>query len=189
MVLKLPDVVTDVYQVLDWASTVPKLIRTDSHRRYQFRQFYFFHQYGSDNRIKAGILIVSGGNSDKLTRHSFLLRRQYKLSSVDYEKNQEAYFKYLSEVAEKGFENVTALKSSYLTDPMTFSSYLRGRPLLMINAMWDEMIPKESTLDLWESCGRPPIKWYPATHASIWAWYPVIGQRISEFLISVYNQK
>jgi hypothetical protein len=138
-----------------------------------------------DQRIKAGILIESGGNSDKITRHSLLLRRQYKYNEKEFSLNQDSYTQYLAEVTDKGFENVIAGKSSYLTDPLTFSTYLRDRPLMMLNALFDEMIPRVATLDLWEACGRPPIKWYPATHASIWLWYPFIGPAISGFLKTV----
>jgi hypothetical protein len=88
----------------------------------------------------------------------------------------------LSEVAAKGFENATADKNSYLTDPLTFASYLQGRPILMLNAQWDEIIPRVATVDLWKACGKPSIAWYPATHSSIWVWYPWLGRRISGFL-------
>jgi len=44
-------------------------------------------------------------------------------------------------------ENVTPVRKSFLTDPMTFAHLLQQRPLLMINALWDEFIPKEATLD------------------------------------------
>jgi hypothetical protein len=59
---------------------------------------------------------------------------------------------------------------------------------MMLNALWDEMIPRVATIDLWEAYGKPIIKWYPATHASIWLWYPLMGPRIAGFLKSVYQQ-
>jgi dienelactone hydrolase len=180
--------VTDVYQVLDWAGTRPELdLDKIAVVGISFGSFISSISMALDNRIKAGVLIVSGGNSDKITKHSLLLRRQYKHNHLDFQQNQESYFQYLSEVAERGFDNVAARKSSYLTDPMTFASYIKNKPLLMINALWDEIIPKVATLDLWEACGRPTIKWYPATHASIWAWYPLIGPQIAAFLLSAYG--
>jgi fermentation-respiration switch protein FrsA (DUF1100 family) len=51
---------------------------------------------------------------------------------------------------------------------MTFAPYLRERPILMINALWDEFIPRQATLDFWKACGKPDIKWFPAAHATIW---------------------
>ncbi|MEE8419882.1 MAG: hypothetical protein V3R92_00310 [Dehalococcoidales bacterium] len=62
-------------------------------------------------------------------------------------------------------------------------------PVLMLNASWDEYIPKESTLDFREACGKPPITWFPATHATIWLWYPLIRRNITRFLRSTLEMR
>jgi hypothetical protein len=90
--------------------------------------------------------------------------------------------KYLEEAEAKGLENVTPPEESFWIDPMTFAHRLKGRPVLMINARWDGAIPKEATLDFWEAAGRPPIHWFPATHPTIWLWYPFIRAKIFGFL-------
>ncbi len=181
--------VTDVCQVLDWINTRPEIIQDRiGIVGISFGSFISAISMALDKRIKAGILIESGGNSDKITRHSLLLRHQYKVDTAKYNRNQECYAQYLTEVSEKGFENVSAGQSSYLTDPMTFAVYLQKRPLLMVNALFDEMIPRVATVDLWQSVGKPPIKWYPATHASIWVWYPLIGHQLSHFLESTFGK-
>ena len=140
-----------------------------------------------DKRIKAGVLIVTGGNSIKIANRSLLLRLQYKRHKSEYMRNQQAYDRYLQEVDKIGFENVVTDNTGYLSDPLTFAGYLKGRPLLMLNAHFDEIIPKVSTLELWNGCGRPPITWYPATHSTIWVWYPLIGRRISKFLRKAFR--
>jgi cephalosporin-C deacetylase-like acetyl esterase len=181
--------VTDVRQVLDWAATRPEIIQDQiSIAGISFGSFISSIAMGLDNRIKAGVLIVSGGNTDKLTRHSLLLRWQYKHSRAEYLQNQQTYAKYLDQVSKKGFENVEPNNSSYFTDPMTYSSYIKDRPVAMFNAIWDEIIPRAATLDLWQSYGRPPIRWYPATHASIWAWYLLMGPQIAGFLESAFKK-
>ena len=175
--------VTDVRQVIDWAGTRPEINQNQiSVVGISFGSFVSSIAMALDERVKAGVFVVSGGNSEKITRNSLLLRWTYKHDKVEYRRNQETYARYLAEVEEKGFENVTPGKNSYWTDPKTFSVFLRKRPVMMLNALWDEMIPKSSTLDLWESYGKPPIKWYPATHASIWLWYPLMRKPIVDFL-------
>jgi dienelactone hydrolase len=175
--------VTDIRQVIDWAENRPEL---DHHKTslvgISFGGFVSTIAMALDRRIRAGVLIISGGNSEKITRHGWLLRWQYRISPAEYRGNQEAYFRYLNEVAAKGLENALADKNSYLTDPLTFARYLKGRPILMLNAHWDEIIPRVATVDLWNACGKPTIAWYPATHSSIWVWYPWLGRRISGFL-------
>jgi hypothetical protein len=69
---------------------------------------------------------------------------------------------YLGQVAEKGFANVTPLKQCFLIAAMTFGHSLRGRPILMINALWDKYIRKQATLEFWEECAKPAIIWLPA---------------------------
>jgi cephalosporin-C deacetylase-like acetyl esterase len=180
--------VTDIRQVVDWAAGRKEIIQDQiSVVGISFGGFISTIAMALDDRIKAGVFIVTGGNSDKITRQSLLLRFQYKQSRDDYLRNQDAYRLYLSEVSEKGFESVIAGKSSYLTDPLTFSKYVKNRPVIMINAFWDEMIPRGATLDLWKAYGKPPITWFPATHASIWLWYPLMGRKISAFHKSVFK--
>jgi hypothetical protein len=140
-----------------------------------------------DNRVAAGILIEAGGNSEKITRYSFILSKVYKIDNQKYQKNQEEYLNYLKEVNEKGLEKVETERKTYLNDPMTFSALLCKRPLLMINAIWDEMIPRVASKDLWEAVGKPTIRWYPTTHASLWLIYPLISPVLSKFLSFVYR--
>ena len=143
-----------------------------------------------DERITAAVLIVSGGNSAKIVQkaRAGVVRKGYQVSRAEYEAAQQEYAGYLAAVAERGLNDVSPLRRSYLTDPMTFASYLKERPMLMINARWDEFIPREATVDFWEACGRPDITWLPGNHTGIWLWYPLIRRRISRFLGSVFGR-
>ncbi len=117
------------------------------------------------------------------------MKKGFKQHTQDeYHEIQRDYARYLTEVAEKGFENVTPVRKNFLIDPMTFASYLRGRSVLMLNALWDEYIPKETTLDFWEACGKPTINWFPGTHTTFWLWYPLIRRRIAHFLSSTFKR-
>jgi predicted dienelactone hydrolase len=139
---------------------------------------------GVDERIGAGIILVAGGNYQG---RAWLTKTEPDHSEAEYIESQNLYVQYLNEVVENGIENVTPAKKSYLTDPVTFATYLRQRPLLMLNAMWDERIPKQGTIDFWEACGKPEIKWYPATHSYIWLLYPLLLRQITNFLKSTFS--
>jgi cephalosporin-C deacetylase-like acetyl esterase len=134
---------------------------------------------GVDKRINTGIFLVTGGNYENSA--------WFKGKRDSHKEAQERYSRYLAEVAEKGFENVAPSKESYLTDPLTFASYLRKRPVMMINALWDKTVPRQGALDFWEGCGQPIIKWFPSTHASIWLFYPLICRQIVNFLGSAFG--
>ena len=141
---------------------------------------------GIDTRIKAGVFIVTGGNSNKISwlSRASQYRKRYPRSESEYLEIQSIYARYLEDISKKGFENVTPDNQSFLTDPLTFATYLKGRPIQMINALWDKYIPREMVIELWRACGQPPIKWIPSGHSSIWLWYTAIRRSIATFLKS-----
>ncbi|RJQ39314.1 MAG: abhydrolase domain-containing 18 [Dehalococcoidia bacterium] len=182
--------VIEVRQIADWAARQPELDgRKIGLVGISLGGFISAIAMGVDQRIKAGVLIVAGGNSAKVnqfSRHA-TTRRYRKISEEEYQELLNHYQHYRDEIGIKGFENVTPERPSYLTDPATFAPSLKGRPLLMLNARWDEAIPREATLDLWEASGHPQIVWFPASHAGIWFWYPVIQHKITRFLLSAFR--
>jgi cephalosporin-C deacetylase-like acetyl esterase len=176
--------VIEVCQVIDWAGSREEIDREKiAVAGISFGGFISAIAMGIDERVGSGVFIVSAGNSEKVTHLSQLstITKDYRRTEAEYQQIQQSYLQYLAEVAEKGFEGVTPPRESFLTDPMTYAYRLRRRPVLMINARWDEAISGEATLDFWRACGRPDIMWLPATHATIWLWYPFIRRKIATF--------
>jgi cephalosporin-C deacetylase-like acetyl esterase len=172
--------VVDLRQVIDWASRRAEInAKKIAAIGISFGGFISAIAMGIDGRIKAAGLIVTGGNNSKI---GWEKRASDFKKEAEYQDIQTSYRQYLDEIAEKGFEKVTPPRESFLTDPMTFAHLLRRRPVLMINARWDESIPREATLDFWKEAGKPTISWFPATHATIWLWYPFIRRKIVNFL-------
>ncbi|TET46560.1 MAG: abhydrolase domain-containing 18 [Dehalococcoidia bacterium] len=182
--------VTDVRQAIDWAKSRTEI---DTEKvgviGISFGGFISAITMGIDKRIKAGAFLIAGGNSQKIARFSRKrsMRKGYKVTEAEYNHDQKVYRQYLNEVAEKGYENVTPPSRSFLIDPMTFGPYLQERPVLMLNALWDEYVPKQATLDLWKASGKPALSWFPGTHTTFWFWYPLIRRKISRFLVSTFN--
>ena len=174
--------VIDVRQVTDWAVSMPEINRKRiAVIGISLGGCIAAISMGVDERLSTGIFIVTGGNYENPV---WLKKKRDSSQEAEYNEAQNRYADYLAEVAEKGFEKVTPLKKSYLTDPMTFASYLRERPVMMLNSLWDEIIPRQATLDFWEACAKPDIRWFPATHASIWLLYPLVRKQIVDFLSS-----
>jgi cephalosporin-C deacetylase-like acetyl esterase len=182
--------VVDLLQVIDWAESRDELNAEQiAAVGISFGGFISSIAMGIDERIKAAGLIVSGGNSTKIgweTRASDYNKKRTQ-TKEGYEKTLKTYMEYLAEVEEKGLEKVEPPRREFWIDPMTFAHRLRKRPVLMINAHWDQAIPKEATIDFWEAAGRPPISWLPATHPTIWLWYPIIRGKIVRFLESAFE--
>ncbi len=52
----------------------------------------------------------------------------------------------------------------------------------MMNGIYDEVIPRKYTIELWEALGRPKIKWYPCAHVNIvFIMKRVVGDMIKLF--------
>jgi len=177
--------VIEVRQIIDWASSRPEL---DKERiavlGISLGGFVSEIAMGVDKRIKAGVFMVAGGNSEKITwntRNEAIIKG-HGCTEAECREVRSHYPQYLAETAEKGFGNVAPFKDCFLTDALTFAPYLRERPVLMLNALWDRTIPKEATLDFWEACHKPSIVWLPGTHITFWLWYPVIARKITGFL-------
>ncbi len=67
---------------------------------------------------------------------------------------------------ENGGTRASFIKLFQQVDPVTYADRLGDRQVLMLNAAYDEVIPKACTDSLWESFGQPRIVWYNAGHYS-----------------------
>jgi hypothetical protein len=182
--------VIEVRQVADWACSRQEI----NHEQIavvgiSLGGFISAVAMGVEERLRAGVFITMGGNAEILTWKSKTdtFRKSHNCTEEECREVHTQYPQYLAQVAEKGFANVTPLKQCFLTDAMTFGHSLRGRPILMINALWDKYIPKQATLEFWEECAKPAIIWLPAGHAGIWALYPLISKRVGRFLDSSFK--
>lgn len=54
-----------------------------------------------------------------------------------------------------------------IIDPIKMAKYNKTKNLLMINGLYDEVMPVKYTKELWEALGMPKIRWYPCAHVSI----------------------
>jgi hypothetical protein len=182
--------VIELRQVVDWVRSRPEI----NHEQIavmgiSLGGFISAIAMGIDERLRAGIFIAMGGNSEVITWNSKAdtFRKGSICTEPECRQVHTNYPQYLAEVAERGFENVVPFKQCFLTDTMTFAHRLQNRPILMINALWDKYIPKQATLEFGQACGNPAITWLPAGHASLWAWYPYISRKVTAFLTSNFS--
>lgn len=182
--------VTDIQHIVDWANEKKhNELRKVAVIGLSLGGFVSSIAMGIDSRIGAGVFIVHGGNSGKITQLSRFarFRKEYRHSIGEYEESQHRYLKYVQDVVGKGFENIFPEQKSYLIDPLTYAHLLKGRQTVMINARWDEFIPQVASDDFWTACGKGERIILPATHASIWVWYPLIIRKIDVFLKSSFK--
>jgi len=182
--------VIELQQVVDWAYTRPEL---DKDRiailGISLGGFISEIVMSLDRRIKAGVFMVAGGNSEIVTWNtkSEAIVVGHGCTRKECRDIRSGYPQYLAEVNEKGVDNVVPFCHCYLTDSLTFASGLRQRPVLMLNAKRDKTIPQAATNEFWQACGRPNIKWLPGSHITFWLWYPRIAGEITRFLATTFS--
>ncbi|WP_156785897.1 alpha/beta fold hydrolase [Caldisericum exile] len=116
---------------------------------------------GVEERIKNGLLAVTGGNFEYITWKSIatkVIRQKYKTHTnyetygCTYEKCAEIhkdYWEILKKIKNlSDIDRIKFKKECFLFDPLTFAPLINGRKVILVRAIFDEIFPKESTLAL-----------------------------------------
>ena len=151
--------VVDVRACLDWLE-----------QRYGYREFSIVGIslgailacicMGVEVRFRKGVFILGGGDVGEIVRSgltTFFISKKAKIGFDEYRQFQ-------------------------LFDPLTFAHLIRHRKVLMINARFDPVISRKSTMKLWHALGEPPIIWLPSTHITSCIFYGLIVKKTVEFL-------
>lgn len=125
---------------------------------------------GVDERIKNGMLVVTGGNYEYITwksiatqaiRKKYQTYKNYESFGCTYEKCREIHngFKeIIKTIKEKDdVEKLNFKMKCFLFDPLTFAPLINGRDVIIVRAIFDEIFPKESTLELKEVIGTAEL--------------------------------
>jgi esterase/lipase len=138
-----------------------------------------------EKRIEKGTLIQCGGNWDtiywnslvRILMHGCFIDRE----KIKREQAREFYLpihefikKYKSidpenidyELSEYSTLSSYRQKTWFLSDPLTFAHKINPKNVIMINAKFDILFCRDSTLQLWNELGKPKIYWFNDIHTS-----------------------
>ncbi|MCD6238604.1 MAG: alpha/beta hydrolase family protein [Thermotogae bacterium] len=144
-----------------------------------------------EKEIEKGILVVTGGNFEYITWKSVatkVLRIKYESSDSGCTAKRcheihKAFRGYLNGLKDlKDIDKVEKEQECFTYDPMTYAHFLKGRPILMFNAIFDMFIPRRATLELWEELGRPELHWLFSGHLSSILYKKKIARHTLTFL-------
>jgi hypothetical protein len=71
-------------------------------------------------------------------------------------------------------------REASLVDPLAWAPRLPKSQVLMIRAIWDQVIPPPATHALWDALGQPEIHAYPSGHYSFGIFLPRAMDRALE---------
>jgi hypothetical protein len=142
-----------------------------------------------DNRIKKGVFLLAGGDHSILTWKSpvmYKTRAIYKKKGITRERCLRArtLLSAFTGSVKKGvipFDIKSNIVCLYF-DPLTFAPSIDPKKVLMVNALFDMIIPRKSTIRLHDALGRPKIIWFPATHVNLYIFKNRIISYIKSFL-------
>lgn len=146
---------------------------------------------GVDDRISKGILLIGGGNWEKI-HWGGALRFVLNGYCSDEGTSKKICHQYYSQFPEfldefkKGEEAgiKKAVKKCFLCDPLIYGHRINPKKLLMINARFDGFFSRASTLDLWNALGRPRLHWLCTTHSATLFRRKKIAKLVLNFLNS-----
>ncbi len=140
-------------------------------------------------RVESVVSVLGGADLDAIVFKGILrtvVQEQLDRARVEPRHRREArriYGEYLREVRRAPHPlDVPAPYHYFLLDPLTFASHLKTRPVLMINARFDPIMPRLATEQLWLELGKPPLRWLWGTHWPGGPWKPYVMRTITQFL-------
>jgi hypothetical protein len=142
-----------------------------------------------DNRIEKGIFILSGGDQSIITWESpvmYKVREIYKKKNITREsclKARELLNTFSHSV--KKCKNPFDIKSNIIClyfDPLSFAPLIDPEKVLMINGLFDLIIPRKATIRLHRALGKPKIIWFPTDHLYLYIFKNRIISYIKSFL-------
>lgn len=141
---------------------------------------------GVDERLRRGVFILGGGDIGEIVWRgwaTYILKKRAKITKELNKRLHEEYARYLEQVRScRDLDSVKPFDDRFLFDPLTFAHLIWPRKVLMMNARFDPIIPRKSTVKLWNALGGPPIVWIPATHITSCFWQGFIWRKTVEFL-------
>ncbi|MEJ2354424.1 MAG: hypothetical protein P8Z50_04450 [candidate division WOR-3 bacterium] len=142
-----------------------------------------------DKRIEKGVFILSGGDYSIITWKSpvmYKVREAYRKKNITRRgclKARTLLHTFTESV--KKCENPFNVKSNIIClyfDPLSFAPLIEPEKVLMINGLFDFIIPRQATLRLHTALGKPKIIWFPTDHLYLYIFKNRIITYIKSFL-------
>jgi pimeloyl-ACP methyl ester carboxylesterase len=97
-------------------------------------------------QLRFGVLILGGGGVRTLLQQSIIARGVR------------------DELVRKKVDLAKAIQRLQKIDPVTYAPRVRDREILMIDAIYDTVIPPDTARELWQALGKPELIWIPTGH-------------------------
>jgi len=145
---------------------------------------------GIDRRVARGVSILGGGNINKIIWQGLIglkIRRHLQRQGVtqnEYKETLREYKKFLHQVSIQ--KEIPKPKWDwFLLDPLTYAYNNRPRCVLMLNGLFDTVIPRSCVKELHDIIDGFPIIWLPCSHFGAYLFVPYIFYQTVRFLSGI----
>jgi hypothetical protein len=136
---------------------------------------------GMEEGIRKFVIMISGVDIEKITWRSLLRFRLKKDCSRKVCHRMHVIYKKL--IKENFFPEICNLpRKCFIYDPLVFLEHLKDRNIIMVNGMFDLIIPFYCALPVKRKIKKTKIFWYPGTHITFFVFLPFFKNRILKFL-------
>jgi len=134
-----------------------------------------------EKKIKKFVFLVTGANFELITWRSilrFYLKKDCKRNVC--RRMHKIYNHFLKTKFYSEIQNLP--RKCFLYDPLTYTENLKNRKILMINGLFDFIIPFWSVIEIKKKIKNVKVLWYPGTHLTLKYFLPFYKKKILEFL-------
>lgn len=166
------EIIIDARRTLDWLETLPGV---DTSRigvmGISLGAIAAPVVCGTDTRVKAAAYVLGGGD----------------LSTIIYNAAEAEFFrKRLDAKKMTPFEFSSRFS---VVDPLTFAFRAKEVPSVMYNAMFDRLIPRKSTIQLWEALENPRMWMYPGGHYSAFLFIGHVREKVCRYFAARFRDE
>jgi pimeloyl-ACP methyl ester carboxylesterase len=131
--------------------------------------------------IKKFVFLVTGANIELITWRSFLRFYLKKDCKRNVCRRMHKIYKHL--LKNKFYNEIQNLpRKCFLYDPLTYTENFKNREILMINGLFDFIIPFWSVIEIKKKIKNAEVLWYPGTHLTLKYFLPFYKKKILKFL-------
>jgi len=136
-----------------------------------------------DKRLKKILLLGCGGDCEVLTWRG-LLRLVLK-KDCPRKACVNMHRAYRQILKKSLYAQLPLLpRHCFLYDPLTLAPAIADRSILMINGLFDLVVPFSCALRLRHRLGKPPLLWYPGTHLMLPWFLPFFRKKLHLFFLA-----
>jgi len=134
-----------------------------------------------EKKIKKFVFLVTDANFELITWRSilrFYLKKDCKRNVC--RRMHKIYNHFLKTKFYSEIQNLP--RKCFLYDPLTYTENLKNRKILMINGLFDFIIPFWSVIEIKKKIKNVKVLWYPGTHLTLKYFLPFYKKKILKFL-------